>query len=301
MFSRLKIFNIPPLLWICVVLALLLVTKYASREGMTNNSNSKFKQLVGNEIFTPHYVNMFDTLFRVSDKDNFEVVQLAKHAEIGKDSRVLDVGCSTGHRTALFQKITPSVKGVDSSVNMVKKAKQLYPSVDFTNDSIIEPSKLIDQQLYTHITMLYFEVYRYEDKHRLFRVLNGMLVPGGKIAVHLVDRTKFDPIVPAANPIQSVSPQDYVKTRITRSEVVFDTCSYVADLEEPVNGDAYTFIETITPKDGGKPTQNRHALHMPRQKDVLASASDAGFTVIGRFSLDPVGYYHNQVYILQKS
>ena len=301
MFWNLKNFRASPLLLICVIMAMLLVMKYTTREGMTNIPNPKFQQLVGDAIFTPQYVSIFDTLFRVQEKDNFEVAQVAKFTEMGKDSHVLDIGCSTGHRAALLQKVTSSVKGVDSSANMIKKAKRDYPSLDLVVDNIIEPSKLIDRKLYTHVTVLYFEVYRHKDKHRLFRILNGMLVPGGKLAVHLVDRNKFDPIVPAANPIQSVSPQDYAKKRLTRSEVLFNTCSYVASLEEPSHGDNYTFVETITPKDGGRPTQNRHALHMPRQKDVLAAARDAGFTITGRFSLEPVGYYHNQVYILQKA
>lgn len=301
MFWNLNNFHVSPLLLICVILAMLLVVKYTTREGMTDSPNSRFQQLIGNAIFTPQYVSMFDTLFRVQEKDNFEVAQVAKFTEMGKYSHVLDIGCSTGHRTALLQKVTSSVKGVDSSANMIKKARREYPSLDLVVDNIIEPSKLIDQKLYTHVTVLYFEVYRHKDKHRLFRILNGLLVPGGKLAVHLVDRNRFDPIVPAANPIQSVSPQDYANERLTRSEVLFSTCSYVASLEEPSQGNDYTFVETITPKDGGKPTQNRHTLYMPRQKDVLAVARDAGFTIVGRFSLEPVGYYHNQIYILQKA
>ena len=301
MFSNLRNSRLSPLLLVCIALATLLVVKHATREGMTDSPNSEFRQLTGNAIYTPQYVSMYDILFRVKEKDNFEVAQLAKFTKMGKDSRVLDVGCSTGHRTALLQKITPNVKGVDSSKNMIEKAKRLHPSLDLTVDNIVEPSKLVDQKLYTHITVLYFEVYRHKDKHRLFRTLNGMLVPGGKLAVHLVDRNKFDPIVPAANPIQSVSPQDYAEKRLTRSEVLFNTYSYVASLEVPSQGDDYTFVETITPKDGGKPIQNRHELHMPRQRDVLAAARDAGFTIVGRFSLEPVGYYHNQVYILQKA
>ena len=268
---------------------------------MTDQPNPEFRQLVGDAIFTPQYVNMYDILFRVQEKDNYEISQLAKYTNMGENSRVLDLGCSTGHRTALLQKITPNVRGVDSSENLVRKAKQQYPSLDLVTDNILESSKLVDHKLYTHITVLYFEVYRHKDKHRLFRILNGMLAPGGKLAVHLVDRNKFDPIVPAANPIQSVSPQDYAKKRLTRSEVRFNTCSYIASLEEPSQGDSYTFVETITPKDGGKPTQNRHELHMPKQRDILAAARDAGFTIVGRFSLEPVGYYHNQVYILQKA
>ena len=301
MFPTLKKFHITPLLLTCIVLAVLLVVQYTIREGMTDQPNPKFRQLTGDAIFTPQYVSMYDTLFRVQEKDKFEFEQLVKYAEMGSDSHILDLGCTTGHRTALLQKITANVKGVDSSANMIKKAKQQYPSLDLVTDNILESSKLINHRLYTHITVLYFEVYRHKDKHRLFRILNGMLAPGGKLAVHLVDRNKFDPIVPAANPIHSVSPQDYANKRLTRSEVRFNTCSYVASFEEPLQGDNYTFVETITPKDDGKPIQNRHALHMPLQKDVLAVARDAGFTIVGRFSLDPVRYYHNQVYILQKA
>ena len=85
MFWNLKNFRASPLLLICVIMAMLLVMKYTTREGMTNIPNPKFQQLVGDAIFTPQYVSIFDTLFRVQEKDNFEVAQVAKFTEMGKD------------------------------------------------------------------------------------------------------------------------------------------------------------------------------------------------------------------------
>jgi hypothetical protein len=41
-------------------------------------------------------------------------------------------------------------------------------------------------------------------------------MPGGTLIVHIVDREKFDPMLPAANPLYIVSPQKYAKERIQK-------------------------------------------------------------------------------------
>ena len=42
------------------------------------------------------------------------------------------------------------------------------------------------------------------------------LKPGGYLILHLVDRERFDPIVPAADPLIMVSAQKHAKERITK-------------------------------------------------------------------------------------
>ena len=52
------------------------------------------------------------------------------------------------------------------------------------------------------------------------------LMPGGKLIVHLVDRDKFDPILPPGNPLYIVSPQKYAKERITKTKITFNEFLY---------------------------------------------------------------------------
>lgn len=288
------------LLLLCVLIALYLTLK-PTYEGLSNRTNKKFEELRDHEIYTPLYAAMHQTLFQDRDKDTFEGSAIAEAAGIAKTSRVVEVGCGAGNRLAEISKTGCTVIGIDRAGEMVKRAKKEHPSVSFFEDDVIEPRSLPGRGTFTHVLLLNFGIYRHEDKGRLFRQLRGLLAPGGKLAVHLVDRDRFDPIVPAASVFTGVSPQNYTEKRITRSHVVFDTHDYSANLETPSKGDKYTFVETITPKDGGTITQNRTVLHMPVQKHVLGTAKDMGFHLVNRLDLDKVGYRHNYIYILQKA
>jgi hypothetical protein len=62
------------------------------------------------------------------------------------------------------------------------------------------------------------------------------LMPGGHVIVHLVNRDKFDPILPPGNPLYVVSPQKYAKKRITHTKVKFHGFAYESEFD---------FVESI--------------------------------------------------------
>lgn len=284
---------------VCVIIVILLSRRVAV-EHLTNANGERYVQLYDGDIFTPLYAAMSDTVFRDEDKEEYEASLIASSAGIGPDSKVLDVGCGTGHRTAQLAKFKCSVVGIDPAANIIARAKTHYPSIMFLVDNILNPHKTPWRGTYTHVNLLNFGVYKEQDTGRLFRSIHGLLAPHGKMVLHLVNRQKFDPIVPAASVFLGIAPQNYSSDRITRSRVVFDTHEYTSNLEIPRKGDKYTFVETITPKDGGTIIQNRTALHMPKQGVILAQAADMGFKMVSQRSLDDIGYKHNYIYILQK-
>jgi SAM-dependent methyltransferase len=283
----------------CVVLVMLLLWS-GRREGLVGQ-NGGFKQLNNGDIFTPAYSRMHDTLFRDESKEAYEADLLTEVAGIKRDSTVVEVGSGTGHRLACLAASSGCrPTGLEDNRGLVSLAQNTYPKGDFAHGSIYTSSGLADRGRYSHVLVLNFEVYKHADKARFMRSLYGVLAPGGRLALHLVNRDKFDPAVPASAAFVGVSPQNYTDTRIVRSRVVFDTHDYVSDLKVPSKGDEYVFVETLTPKDGGQTVQNRTNLYMPQQKAVLAQARDAGFSLLERYELDAVGYNHHHIYILQK-
>ena len=87
------------------------------------------------------------------------------------------------------------------------------------------------------------------------------LKPGGFLALHLVNRDRFDPIIPAGNPFYIVSPQKYAKKRITNTIVHFDTVEYKSnfDIKNSVNSQdsPNAFLsETFKNKKNGNVTKN---------------------------------------------
>ena len=94
----------------------------------------------------------------------------------------------------------------------------------------------------THILCLYFTIYYMKVKMRFFYNCINWLMPGGYLVVHLVDKYKFDPILPPGNPLYIVSPQKYAKERITKTKITFNDFVYDSNFKLDDN-DITTFNE----------------------------------------------------------
>lgn len=60
-------------------------------------------------------------------------VDLVKRIGISNPQKILDIGCGPGNSTKVLKDTFPyaEILGVDSSENMIKKAKETYPDIDF--------------------------------------------------------------------------------------------------------------------------------------------------------------------------
>jgi hypothetical protein len=131
------------------------------------------------------------------------------------------------------------------------------------------------------------------------------LTPGGFLAVHVVNRDKFDPIIPAGNPFTIVSPQKYAKTRIMTTTVKFDEFEYKSkfDIKEKIaNASEPNAImkETFINNKNGNVRENEHKLYMLTQAEILDIAKSAGFIIDSKIDLLDCQYDSQYVYILQK-
>ena len=78
---------------------------------------------------------------------------------------------------------------------MIVKGKKLFPKIivkhgDAMDNLTFEPSS------FTHITCLFFTFYYLPDQEGFLRICNNWLEYNGYLGLHLVDREKFNPIVP---------------------------------------------------------------------------------------------------------
>ena len=55
-------------------------------------------------------------------------------ASVGKDTKLLDIGCSSGLASAMEARLGAKVRGLDSSPNLLKIAKERVPD-EYTNRS----------------------------------------------------------------------------------------------------------------------------------------------------------------------
>jgi SAM-dependent methyltransferase len=302
----------------CIALlyfAYLLMTNYGrpdlSIEGFKQSSSGEQKKFVVRQtvpqIYDQFYANVYDQLLFSKIKNDLEVGEIIANTNPTKASKILDIGSGCGHHVSAFiAEGYKTTQGIDLSADMVKLAQATYPDADFTEADALD-GMLFPANSFTHILCLYFTIYYIPDKITFFQNCMQWLVPGGFLALHLVNPDKFDPIIPAGDPFKVVSPQNYVEKRIMDTVVKFTDMEYKAKFEMKPNGGNGTknvnavLKETFKPKTPGKPVlQNEHQLYMPSESEVLILAKTVGFIIEGKSDLTRAQYSDQYIYYLRK-
>ena len=276
-----------------------------NKEGFETRSN-EFKLREGPLVYDDFYANVYDELVFYKVKNDYEIGQIVESTKPTDTSIILDVGSGTGHHVSSLASNGFKVIGIDISPSMVKKAKENYPDLDFKVGDALNTMDF-PANSFTHITCLYFTIYYINNKRLFFENCIHWLMPGGFLILHLVNRDKFDPILPAGDPFHIVSPQNYADERITVTNVKFDKFDYKANFElipsandtDDVNAILH---ETFKPLNGkGQIRKNEHKFYMPTQAKVLAMAKEAGFILHSQIDMIKCQYSNQYIYVLQKS
>ena len=286
---------------IFVALFLILIVLFKSinttnKEGYQQNDAFLFKQ--GTEIYDDFYADIYDHLVFNNLKVTYEIGEIKNKTVPTSKSVILDVGSGTGHHVDKLAQQDLQVVGIDISPSMVKKAKENYPTYNFLLGDVLENNTFKINQ-FTHILCLYFTIYYFEDKMRFFNNCMDWLMPGGTLIVHLVNRDKFDPILPPGNPLYIVSPQKYSKERITKTKITFNDFVYSSNFELEPEKDLGIFHEKFKFNDG-KVRKQEHKLYMNSENDIINMAQDAGFIIQGKIDLIDCAYEYQYLYILVK-
>ena len=291
---------------ILIILVLFLIIMYSFRslrpakEGFTISATD-FTFKSGNvQVYDNFYADIYDHLVFNNVKNVYEIKQIVDNTKPTEESIILDIGSGTGHHVAELASKKIKVQGVDISQDMVNKAKELYPDLNFvTGDVAIAGT--FKPNSYTHILCMYFTIYYLKDKLQFFKNCFTWLMPGGYLVVHLVDRDMFDPILPPSNPLLLLTPQRYAKSRITTSKVAFNDFKYSSNFELDNSTSEAKFIEKFENKDNGKVfRKNEHLMYMEPVDNILSLAQEAGFIVQQKIDLIKSGYEYNMLYVLSK-
>jgi SAM-dependent methyltransferase len=260
----------------------------------------------GVELYDPFYANIYDELLFSKVKNDFEIGELKKQTFPTDESIVLDIGSGTGHHVSSLIANGMNATGIDKSAAMVNQAKKTYPDLDFHHADALDAA-IFPSSTFTHITCFYFTIYYIKEKQRFFENCIYWLKPGGYLALHLVDRETFDPILPAGDPFKIISPQNYTKNRITSTVVKFNEFDYKSNFEvfpnddTAVLGEVFKFKNKYDTSSGKrKMRRNEHTFYMPTQKKILAMAKEVGFIVLKEVDMVRCQYSNQYIYILQK-
>jgi len=270
--------------------------KFLLKEGFIDNTNFLFKK--DSDVYDDFYADVYDYLVFNGVKNDYEVGQIINTTEPNSKSVVLDIGCGSGHHVAKLAEKNINVIGIDISPSMINKAKENYPGLTFEVADALDNGQF-KMNTFTHILCMYFTIYYFRDKDVFFRNCMDWLMPGGFLIVHIVNREKFDPILPPGNPLYIVSPQKYAKERITKTKINFNEFEYTSNFELLPDNDLATFNEKFK-FPNGKTRNNEHVFYMENENDIATRANNAGFLLHGIIDLMNCAYEHQYLYIFLK-
>jgi SAM-dependent methyltransferase len=284
-------------------------------EGFVNESEaelSKYEWLNNEDLFDDFYASIFTKLTQ-----NENLIQAETAICVEEFARkmpkehlsILDAGCGIGIGTCSFVKQgINNVVGIDRSQAMIRYAKgTTVPNTTLTEHQrqdlelrlfdLMGPGAAAAGE-FTDACLLYFTVYYFRDLGTLFRNLALWVKPGGHLAVEVVNKYKFEPILDASNPWVGISPQNYVKERLTKSHVVFDEFDYEAvfELEDP----QAEFRETFRFKDGSVRRQ-KHSLIMPSIAEIIKKAQENGWKYTKYVDLMPLSFAYGYLLFFDRA
>jgi SAM-dependent methyltransferase len=292
-------------LWckILILISLLLIIILAfkgfdkKREGFEQKDQFLIK--TGPEIYDDFYADIYDYLVFNNLKDDYEVGYIMNSASSSSKSKILDIGCGTGHHVAAIGAKGLDVLGIDISQSMINKAKEIFPDYNFQVGDALD-GNLCQPESFTHILCMYFTIYYFRDKSQFFNNCFKWLMPGGYLIIHLVDRTRFDPILPPGNPLLYISPQRYAKERIISTKVKFTDFSYSAEFQLDDKNDKALFVEKFKNDSDGKVRKNEHVMYMPDIQQIVDEAQGCGFIIDSKADLLQCQYEYQYLYVFVK-
>jgi len=273
---------------------------FSELEGLHQNESYILKK--NKDVYDDFYANMYDELVVEDSRLDFEMFQLQKLNILNKNSSVLDIGCGTGHHV---NQLTTQYKdivcvGIDQSRAMINQAKNLYPTNNYQQKDVLQTLSFEANQFNLTIC-LYFTIYYIKNKREFFNNCSQWLIPSGYLVVHLVDKNKFSPILPAGE-VSYINPQKISTNRITQTKALFNNIHYDANfaLDKDDSQNKALFKEKFTNYKNNKVRENQHELYMDDRENIISYAKASGFNLVKVIDMKRCGYDYQYLYVLQK-
>lgn len=249
-------------------------TPQSNREGFHQKEPFVVKR--NEDAMDTFYAEMYDSLHSVNKRVDKELIHILNTTNPStKHSVFLDVGSGTGHILNELNEAGYNAYGIEKSQQMIDYSKDSYPDIEVLHGDILEPMSF-EKHTFTHVLCTYFTIYNLSDKLQFFRNCYHWMQPGGYLIIHLVDKNKFEKIIPhemAMSERTAITPERCnLKTK-----AIFTDFEYKGNYELSKQTDEVTFIETMTDLDTKHIRQNEITLHMEDLEVILSYAKRAGF------------------------
>jgi SAM-dependent methyltransferase len=261
------------------------------------SQDTRFVSKFQDDKYDDFYAKIYDSLMVPKKRADYDVLKIIEMTEPDKKSVFLDIGSGTGDLVYSLNSRGFKVFGIDKSKSMVDQSEKKYPDLQVKCGDIKEPM-IYESNTFSHILCMGLTIYEFENKLEFFNNSYFWLKSGGYLILHIVDRNKFDTIIPGGKPAFLLNPQNYTEKRIKDTIIDFIDFEYKANYD--IDNSLVTLKETFTDGLTKNIRQNDFKLYMDDSKDTLLMASKAGFLVKGYATYKELGDENQYIYILER-
>jgi SAM-dependent methyltransferase len=288
------------LITLSIIILIIYIFKKANKlhnnhEGFIQSVPYVFKQ--NSEIYDSFYTDVYDDLYKTPIRVEYEYKKIIDMTQPSKKNSVfLDIGSRTGHLVNILTEAGYNSRGIDESRAMIDYSETKFPKITVKKCNMLD-SISFDKGIFTHITCMDFVFYHFPDKSLFFKNCYNWLMPNGYLILHLVNKSKFNTIVPAGNPVLLDNPQKYSDKRITDTKINFIDFMYKKSYD--FDKDNQVIVkETFTDASTKHVRQNELTLYMENLDDILKIARKHGFIIKGKVNMK--NDEHQYIYILER-
>jgi len=262
------------------------------------SQDDRFVTKFDSDVYDDFYVKIYDSIMVPKKRADYEALKIIEMTEPDKKSVFLDVGSGTGDLAYALQSKGYNVFGIDKSSAMVERANNKYPDVKVKCGDVAEPM-LYESNTFTHILCMGMTIYEFNDKKEFLENSYFWLKSGGYLILNLVDKDKFDTIIPGGKPALMSNPQTYSEKRIKDTIIDFIDFEYKATYD--FNNAQVVLKETFTDGLTKNVRQNERNLIIDDKETILNAAAKIGFLAKGFTTFkDSTGDGHQYLYILER-
>ena len=251
------------------------------------------------EALDDFYIELYDPLHDVKSRTNEELLHILKTTDPSTQHSVfLDVGSGTGNIVSELTDAGYKAYGVEKCRKMVEYSQNQYPDIEVLKGDVLEPM-MFEKGVFTHVLCTYFTIYQIENKLKFFRNCYHWMQPGGYLVIHVVDKDKFERIIPNKDAI--AKREQRANQTVLDIKAIFNDYEYKGSFEIPNESAHVVMKETLTDIETRNIRQNETDLYMEDTKKVLEFARQAGFIYHAKTSMTDMNGDKNQyLYYLER-
>lgn len=277
----------------------------SSQELIMDEDSAGYLSKSGKDKYDKFYVEMYDKLFYDKLTNDYEVGVIINKCDPTIESDVLVIGSKTGSVVNTLANKGFNAYGLEESPTMLQYSMNKYPDDRFVLGSGSN-SILFNPEKFTLIACLDFSIYSVKNRMALFDNCYRWLMPGGYLAIHLINPssyfkekrviTNINRTIPITKLFFNASSS---KNSIDITEISLKEYNYKSTVQI-LPDNRIVQRETFINKKNKKVRQNINNIKIDEPQVILSEAKDAGFNMLSQTELTYVSKSHQYIYILYK-